>query len=141
MIYYKLLFITVFIFTLAGCAPAPVIKEPKEVPPVTKRGGIYHKVAKGETLWRISKNYGVDIETLVESNSLSDAGNVKVGQQIFIPTNIVQPAPKLEPSPVYSKEDFIWPVKGRIILSFQKRRRQFNLDLGSQYYGTTMGKC
>lgn len=112
----------VLIFTMGGCAPLPVIKEPKEALPVAKKGGIYHKVTKGETLWRISKNYGVDIETLVESNGLSDAVHIKVGQQIFIPTNIVKPAPKIEPSPVYAKEDFIWPVKGRIVSSFGEKR-------------------
>lgn len=112
----------VLILTLAGCAPLPVIKEPKEVPPAPKNGGIYHRVSKGETLWRISKNYAVDIETLVESNGLSDAGNVKVGQQIFIPTDIARPTPKLEPFPVYAKEDFIWPVRGKIILSFGEKR-------------------
>jgi murein DD-endopeptidase MepM/ murein hydrolase activator NlpD len=122
MSYYRILSITVLVFTLAGCVPLPVIKEPTATPPVTKKAGIYHKVAKGETLWRISKNYGVDIETLVESNGLSDAVHLKVGQQIFIPTNIVQPAPKLEPSPVYAREDFIWPVKGRIISSFGENR-------------------
>ena len=122
MSYYRILLISVLIFTMGGCAPLPVIKEPKEVLPAAKKGGIYHRVTKGETLWRISKNYGVDIETLVESNGLSDAVHLKVGQQIFIPTNIVQPAPKLEPSPVYAKEDFIWPVKGRIISSFGEKR-------------------
>lgn len=120
--YSALLFITVIVVTIAGCAPLPVIKETKEVLPAPKKGGIYHKVSKGETLWRISKNYGVDIEAIVESNGLSDAGNVKVGQQIFIPTDVARPTPKLEPSPVYAKEDFIWPVKGKIASSFGEKR-------------------
>ncbi|OGX30304.1 MAG: hypothetical protein A2879_04165 [Omnitrophica WOR_2 bacterium RIFCSPHIGHO2_01_FULL_49_10] len=122
MSYYRILLIAVLILTLAGCAPLPVIKEHKETLPAPKRGGIYHRVTKGETLWRISKNYGVDIEALVESNGLSDARNIKVGQQIFIPTNIVQPVPKLEPFPAYAREDFIWPVRGKIILSFGQKR-------------------
>jgi len=121
MRHHKLL-ILLIVVTLAGCAPLPVIKEPKEVLPAPKRGGVYHKVAKGETLWRISRNYGVDIETIVESNGLSDAQHIKAGQQIFIPTGPVRPVPKVEPSPVYSKEDFIWPVRGRVISYFGEKR-------------------
>lgn len=121
MRHYKLL-IFLIILGVAGCAPLPVIKEHKEVLPAPKKGGIYHKVAKGETLWRISRNYGVDIETIVESNGLSDARCIKAGQQIFIPTGTVQPAHKVEPSPVYSKEDFIWPVKGKVISYFGEKR-------------------
>lgn len=122
MRHYKLLFIFVLILTMGGCAPLPVIKEPKEVLPAPKMGGVYHKVAKGETLWRISRNYGVDIEAIVESNGLSDARLIKSGQRIFIPTVSAQPAPKVEPSPVHSKEDFIWPVKGKVISYFGEKK-------------------
>lgn len=121
MRHHKLL-IFLLVFIVAGCAPLPVIKEPKEVLPAPKRGGVYHKVAKGETLWRISRNYGVDIEAIVESNGLSDARLIKAGQQIFIPTGAVRSAPKVEPSPVYSKEDFIWPVKGKVISYFGEKK-------------------
>lgn len=122
MRHYRSLFIFLVILTIAGCAPLPVIKEPMAVPPAPKRGGLYHKVSKGETLWRISKDYGVDIETIVEANGLSDLRHIKVGQQIFIPTGAVRPAPKIEPSPIHAKEDFIWPVKGKIISYFGEKR-------------------
>jgi len=44
---------------------------------------IYHTVQKGETLFRISKEYGVTVEQIQNWNQLSD-GSVKVGQQIKI---------------------------------------------------------
>lgn len=49
------------------------------------RDGIYHTVAKGENLYRISKAYGVDIQELAEINDIEDISQIKVGQKIFIP--------------------------------------------------------
>lgn len=43
----------------------------------------YHTVAKGETMFRISKQYGVTVEQIQEWNNLSDVG-VKEGQKIKI---------------------------------------------------------
>ena len=43
----------------------------------------YHIVAKGETMFRISKNYGVSVEQIQAWNNLSDVG-VKEGQKIKI---------------------------------------------------------
>ncbi|MDD5073316.1 MAG: LysM peptidoglycan-binding domain-containing M23 family metallopeptidase [Candidatus Omnitrophica bacterium] len=122
MSYFRVLFITILILSLAGCAETPVIKPPKEGLPVHAKGGTYHRVVKGETLWRIAKNNGVDLETLVEANGLADAGNIKVGQDILIPAKPAQPVSNITPIPVYSKEDFIWPVKGKVISSFGQKR-------------------
>lgn len=47
--------------------------------------GVYHRVRKGETLWRISRAYKVDIENIVESNNLRSPNKIKVGQYLFIP--------------------------------------------------------
>ena len=122
MSYFKVLFIAILILSLAGCAETPVIKPPKGGLPVHAKGGTYHSVVKGETLWRIAKNNGVDLETLVEANGLADAGNIKVGQDILIPAKPAQPVSNITPIPVYSKEDFIWPVKGKVISSFGQKR-------------------
>lgn len=122
MSYFRVLFITILILSLAGCAETPVIKPPKEALPVHAKGGIYHRVVKGETLWRIAKNNGVDLETLVEANGLADAGNIKVGQDILIPAKPALPVSNITPITVYSKEDFIWPVKGKVISSFGQKR-------------------
>ncbi|AUD07233.1 lytic transglycosylase [Spirosoma pollinicola] len=43
----------------------------------------YHTVAKGETMFRISQQYGVSIEQIQSWNNLTDAG-VKVGQKLKI---------------------------------------------------------
>jgi len=77
--------------------------------------GIYHKVERGQTLWRISKMYNVDLDELASINHIPDAASIEIGQLVFIPhkkkviSSYVMPA---------GLEDFIWPVKGRVIASF-----------------------
>ena len=60
--------------------------------------------------------YGVDLEEILESNTISDAAQVTSGQTVFIPRS-----PKAR-SPVSgqqaSLQDFIWPSKGRVVSQF-----------------------
>jgi murein DD-endopeptidase MepM/ murein hydrolase activator NlpD len=87
--------------------------------------GSYHRVEKGQTLWRIAKTYGADMQEVVEINKISDASSIEVGQMIFIPRG--SSAPK-EPvviqaqSPanarIFADEDFVWPLRGSVISTF-----------------------
>ena len=52
---------------------------------VIPRNNITHIVAAGETLWRISKIYGVAIEIIMRANNLSSPNQLKQGQQLVIP--------------------------------------------------------
>ncbi|MEZ0483235.1 LysM peptidoglycan-binding domain-containing protein [Fibrella aquatica] len=70
-------------------APIPA-SEPRSnspIPPATVAPPVvettYHVVAKGETLYRISKTYGVTIEQLLQWNDLRDLG-VKEGQKLKV---------------------------------------------------------
>lgn len=47
--------------------------------------GVYHEVERGETLWRISKTYGVDIVALARVNHIRDYNQLRVGQLVFVP--------------------------------------------------------
>ena len=47
--------------------------------------GVYHRVKPGETLWRISKAYNVDLQELAEINNITDASRITAGDAIFIP--------------------------------------------------------
>ncbi|MBO0932140.1 LysM peptidoglycan-binding domain-containing protein [Fibrella aquatilis] len=67
-------------------ATQPVESETIEQPVVTPTkpaGPVYHTVAKGETLYRVSKQYDVTIEQLMEWNKLPDLG-VKEGQKLRV---------------------------------------------------------
>ena len=47
--------------------------------------GVYHRVKPGETLWRISKAYNVDLQELAEINNITDASRITAGSVVFIP--------------------------------------------------------
>ncbi len=47
--------------------------------------GVYHRVKPGETLWRISKAYNIDLQELAEINNITDASRITAGNVVFIP--------------------------------------------------------
>jgi len=59
----------------------------KEVPrvPVEERGEIVHVIDKGDTLWAISRTYGVPVTAIQEANGIEDAGSLSIGQKLKIP--------------------------------------------------------
>lgn len=97
-------------------------------PSGTKTEGIYHTIGRGETLWRIAKTYGVDLQTLAEINNIDDPTRIQTGQSLFIPgANSIKPISSLDakdspPStaqtPALYKNDFIWPVQGKLASTF-----------------------
>lgn len=56
---------------------------------------------RGETLWRIARSYGLNIQTLARANHLTGASGLRVDQRLFIPL------PK-------ETQQFLWPVRGKI---------------------------
>lgn len=97
---------------LSGCSTTSLIQPSK--PPIA--GGFYHRVEKGETLWKISKKFNIDIDELARINRISDNTTIEISQMLFIPS-----AKRIEPAqlPIKSEgDDFIWPLKGKVITSF-----------------------
>ena len=56
--------------------------------------GVYHTVRRGETLWRISKTYGVSLAEIMEANGLTNY-DIAVNQKLRIPGATKQLAIKL----------------------------------------------
>ncbi|MDD5174521.1 MAG: LysM peptidoglycan-binding domain-containing M23 family metallopeptidase [Candidatus Omnitrophota bacterium] len=83
--------------------------------------GVYHYVKSGDTLWSISKLYGVEINSLVAANRLDDAREIRRGQRLLIPDAAKRKAP---PKKYSTKQFFSWPIKGNVI----------------SYYGSKMDK-
>jgi len=111
LLIFYLLPTTYYLLFLVGCATVPytVPTQPQFAIP-----GIYHQVERGQTLWRISKIYAVDLDEIVRINRIPDAASIEAGQLIFIPSGQKREY-------VSSKslaEDFSWPLKGRVITSF-----------------------
>lgn len=107
---------------LCGCAtvpaavtkPTPAGSGAVRAPQPDAAGGDIHRVVKGETLWRIARSYGVDVDTLASLNGITDSSAIEVGQQLRVPK--VSGVPKF-----VIQEDFFWPVKGKIVGSFGQR--------------------
>ncbi len=51
----------------------------------SSQSGIYHTVAQGQTLYRISRAYGVDERYLARINRIEDPTHLRAGQRLFIP--------------------------------------------------------
>ena len=49
------------------------------------RQDLYHEVARMETLWRIGKMYGVDVNAIMAANGLKNPNSIEVGQRLLIP--------------------------------------------------------
>jgi lipoprotein NlpD len=92
----------VLALVLAGCATVPggpAATAPRQALPAIE--GSYHTVRRGETLWRIARAYGLDVQTLAAVNRLPSAHQLNAGQRLFIPL------------PAESAQ-FFWPVRGSV---------------------------
>lgn len=104
---------------LIGCATVAM------GPPAPPKGmsGIYHRVKKGQTLWRISQAYAVEMEKIARLNRLADTSRIYVGQFIFIPDSIKKVEDlSLEIDFIDRGGDFIWPLKGRVSSIFGMKK-------------------
>lgn len=111
-IFYRLLITGCLLLFFSGCATAPTFVEaPVSAPEIP---GVYHRVEKGQTLWRIAKVYNVRLDEIARLNHISDSSSIEVGRLIFIPNRQRQ-----ESLPAVSTyDDFIWPLNGRVINSY-----------------------
>lgn len=99
-----------------GCTPL----EPRPVSGYTgtRSGGVCHTVRKGETLWRISKTYGVSMNEIMEANGLTSY-DLAVDQKLLIPgaTSVLVvrlPAERRDDRPRgAASKKLSWPLAGR----------------------------
>lgn len=102
------------ILFISGCA-TPRSTAMRMERPTDK--GTYHLVKKGETLWRIAKNYNLDIADLAKANKLPDITKITTGQLLFIP----KPGETIRAvnnAAYFGKQNFIWPLEGEVASFF-----------------------
>lgn len=102
----------------------PEVKRREAVPPapVEKRKGAggTHKVAPGESLWKISQQYGIPVAELAAANGMKRDSSVRIGQVLVIPGPAAaaprqKERPAMEKMPVATAEAGIGvktPAKG-----------------------------
>ncbi|MBI2471082.1 MAG: LysM peptidoglycan-binding domain-containing protein [Planctomycetes bacterium] len=99
-------------------------------PPVSGEKTTY-VVKKGDTLWHISKSFGVSVETILRTNHITNTKDLKVGQKLIIAdsgksyTSSVSHASYTPVSNItggVSPKGFIWPVKGQVVSQFGEIR-------------------
>jgi len=99
---------------VAGCAGGPTYTRPMAPAMARAIPGVHHRVEADQTLWRISKIYDVDINDILRANNISEEGTIEIGQMILIPNRLKQ-----QNVPVrLGGDDFIWPLRGRVIAGF-----------------------
>ncbi len=114
----QILLVVAVLTFLAGCATAPKLERPAERPRIP--GALYHTVRRGETLWSISRAYGVDLQSLIKANSILYTGTIENGQTLLIPREArsINPVAQTEAVHVVPGESFTWPIRGIIISPF-----------------------
>jgi lipoprotein NlpD len=116
------------IFALSACVTS------------TTTEGVYHTVKKGQTLWRIAKTYGVDMQTIAEYNDIYDKSRIYAGQEIFIPGAEKQLDVEVYKGTDNTSEDIVvhkgmyqWPTQGVVYSLFGVRwgRMHSGLDISA----------
>ncbi len=96
------------VYTLDSVSVSKKVSSERES--IADREGIYHNVQKGDTLYRISRDYDVEVNKIIQANKIKDASLIREGEILYIP----EASKKVG----YSISGFIWPLKGKIISSF-----------------------
>ena len=116
---------------------------------------VTHEVQKGQTLYRISKAYGVTVEELMDANRITDPRELKVGEALLIPgarerraiTSYDAPEPEARPAPVTvasqrrpatisvgrGSGDLEWPLRGVLYARFGRKGKELHdgIDLAA----------
>ena len=120
---------------------------------------------KGETLYRISKLYGTNVDKLKETNNIADETQLRVGEYVWIPdvkapttqnnSKVARSKPKKDNVEIESRDKsvsvvssskFNWPAKGVVTSKFGKRwgKMHEGIDIGcpegTPVYASSAGK-
>jgi murein DD-endopeptidase MepM/ murein hydrolase activator NlpD len=98
------LFITIFFF---GCVSVHPTSERASLYAPSPSGEISYIIKERDSLYKISKKYGISIREIVRRNKIPYSQPLKPGQEIILPI-----------TRKISSVSFSWPVEGKIISFF-----------------------
>ena len=112
----RYVFLLLVIIT-TGCSGSSHILMMDGMGSIDLNKGIYHEVKKGQTLWRISKDYGVNFNLVAKSNHIRDYTSLREGQLLFIPgvqekKEVSVPRKRITFAKVSTERIFFHPLKG-----------------------------
>lgn len=80
---------------------------------ISKAGYHYHRLKRGETLYKVSKIYGITVNELIELNNITDHTDIDTGTNLII-------------AKTRARSGMIWPVTGRISSHYGPRWGSFH---------------
>lgn len=78
-----------------------------------ERGTRYHTLEGGETLYRVSRMYGVSVGELIAANNITDHTDIDTGTRLVVPGAV-------------AVQGIVWPLRGKLSSSFGPRGRRYH---------------
>ena len=124
---------------------------------ILPNSGVNHEIKSGDTILAIAKKYQTESSEIVAANKLADAGDIQIGDLLFIPggvkpTQVVSsyrpPVPvysdeKYEDAPIDTSTKLLWPSDSHTITQYYHWRHH-GVDIadntGTPIYAAEAGK-
>jgi lipoprotein YgeR len=115
---------------IISCATTPRNDDVARTAAPVGDGGVWHRVRKGETLWRIAKAYRVSLEDIKRVNDLDDVVHIDAGTWVRIPgAEELLHVQGEQPDAVGESVDFSWPLQGEIVRGYGKLENDFSYGI------------
>jgi LysM repeat protein len=89
--------------------------------PVDTTPAVEYVVQKGDSLWKISRDFGIALKDLLAANGLNEKSTIKVGQSITIPSETSGPPLAIQPVQSAPSTEIYTIVRGDTLSKIAKK--------------------